>query len=56
MNEFIDVDEIKKKVKVDFDKLMDILEKVDVKAVISIFFYESVYGKGLPIIYEKSLA
>ncbi|QKG45199.1 hypothetical protein [Providencia rettgeri] len=56
MNEFIDVDEIKKKVKVDFDKLMDILEKVDVKAVISIFFYESVYGKGLPIIYEKIIS
>ncbi len=56
MNESIDVDEIKKKAKIDFDKLIDILEEVDVKSVISIFFYESVYGKGLPIIYEKIIS
>lgn len=56
MNEFIDVDEIKKKVKIDFNKLMGILEDVDVKSVISIFFYESIYGKSLPIIYEKIIS
>lgn len=56
MNEFIDVDEIKKQAKIDFEKLMGILEEVDVKSVISIFFYESIYGKTLPIIYEKIIS